>query len=310
MPDIPTHQMKNRSEEGSLAHRFQYYIFLSFSFCVSLLPRWVMVKVGRGFGALGYLLWKERRKIALDNLDLAFGGTKTAEEKRWIAREAFKNIGATTMELGWGMRRMNEKAFFRIVEVQGLEILRSALAQRKGAIILPAHYGNWEIMVNAVGYLKFNAHYVAKRLKNPYLDRMVNAYRCETGNKVIYMNGASKEMEEALKRGGVVATLLDQKVPLHEGGIPVKFFGHDAATTPLIAKLHLLTFAPLLLVRCYPLPGGKCRLVFGPEIRFEPSGDYEKDLHDLTQKCLGAIESYIRENPQFWIWGHKRWKLD
>jgi KDO2-lipid IV(A) lauroyltransferase len=149
-----------------------------------------------------------------------------------------------------------------------------------------------------------------KRLKNPFLDRAVNEYRCETGNKVIYMNGASKQMEEVLKRGEVVATLLDQKIPLHEGGILVKFFGHDAATTPLIAKLHLLTFAPLLLVRCYALKSGKCRLVFGTEIRFQPSGDHEKDLHILTQKCLEAIESYIREQPQFWIWGHKRWKLD
>jgi KDO2-lipid IV(A) lauroyltransferase len=310
MPEITSNQMKNQPERGSLTHKFQYYLFLSISFWVSLLPRGVMVKVGRGFGALGYLIWKERRRIALSNLDLAFGGTKKDEEKRWIAKEAFKNIGATMMELGWGMRRMNEKAFFKIVEVEGLEILRSVLSQRKGAIMLPAHYGNWEIMANAVGYLKFNAHYVAKRLKNPYLDRMVNEYRCETGNKVIYMNGASKEMEEVLKRGGVVATLLDQKVPLHEGGILVKFFGHNAPTTPLIAKLHLLTFAPLLLVRCYPLKGGKCRLVFGPEIRFEPSGDYEKDLHILTQKCLEAIESYIREKPQFWTWGHKRWKLD
>jgi KDO2-lipid IV(A) lauroyltransferase len=269
-----------------------------------------MVKLGRAFGSLTYLIWKGRRRVALSNLDLAFGGTKTEEQKREIAKEAFKNIGATVMELAWGMRRMNEKAFFKIAEVEGLEVLRSALSRGKGAIVLPAHYGNWEIMANACGYLNLNAHYVAKRLKNPYLDKAVNDYRCETGNKVIYMNGASKEMEEALKKGGVVATLLDQKVPLKQGGILVKFFGHDAPTTPLIAKLYLLTFAPLLLARCYPLKGGRCRLIFGPEIRFEPSGDYEKDIYTLTQICLEAIESYIRENPEFWIWGHKRWKLD
>ncbi len=72
----------------------------------------------------------------------------------------------------------------------------------------------------------------------------------------------------------------------------------------------MLTLAPLLLVRCYPLKGGKCRLVFGPEIRFVSSGDYEKDVRNLTQQFMDTIESYIREKPQFWIWGHKRWKLD
>ena len=48
----------------------------------------------------------------------------------------------------------------------------------------------------------------------------------------------------------------------------------------------------------------------GPEIEFEPSGDDEKDIRDLTQRCSDFIESYIRVKPQFWIWGHKRWKRD
>jgi KDO2-lipid IV(A) lauroyltransferase len=139
---------------------------------------------------------------------------------------------------------------------------------------------------------------------------MVNDYRCRTGNAVIYMNGASREMKEALQKGGVVATLLDQKVPLHRGGIVVKFFGHDAATTPLVAQLHLSTSAPLIPIRCYPIDGGKCRLVFDPEVTFEATGNDDADIPRLTQLCMDAIESYIREAPQFWIWGHKRWKMD
>ena len=47
--------MKNRVEKGT--YRFQFYLFLSLSFFISLLPRKIMVKVGRGFGALSYLIW-------------------------------------------------------------------------------------------------------------------------------------------------------------------------------------------------------------------------------------------------------------
>jgi KDO2-lipid IV(A) lauroyltransferase len=269
-----------------------------------------MVKMGRDLGATSYRLWNQRRRIALSNLASAFCGTKTRAELEWIAEEAFRNIGACMLELAWGFRRMNREVFERVIEVEGLDVMQSALARRKGAIVLPAHYGNWEIMANAIGYLGVNAHFVAKRLKNPFLDKLVNDYRCETGNSVIYMNGASRKMEQVLKKGGVVATLLDQKVPVHEGGILVGFFGRKAATTPLLAHLHLKTSAPLVLVRCYPIEGARCRLVFGPEITFEPSEDDEKDIYELTSKCMEAIEAYIRETPQFWIWGHKRWKLD
>ena len=269
-----------------------------------------MVKVGRSLGAVGYQLWKARRRIALSNIEYAFRETKTWQEKIWIAREAFKNIGASILELAWGIRRMNEAVFREAVEVEGLSVIQSALSRKQGAIILPAHYGNWEIMANAVGYLKIHAHFVAKRLKNPLLDKAINDYRCETGNRVIYTNGASKKMEAVLKNGGVIATLLDQKVPVHEGGILIDFFGRKAPTTPLLAELHLMTGAPLVLVKCYPLKDGRCRMVFGPEIHFNPSGDHTQDVRDLTQTCMSAIEAYIRETPQFWIWGHKRWKLD
>jgi lauroyl/myristoyl acyltransferase len=77
----------------------------------------------------------------------------------------------------------------------------------------------------------------------------------------------------------------------------------------LVAQLRLRTAAPLIIVRCYPRPRGRCRLVFGPEITFRPSGDEAQDIRDLTQKCMGVIEAYIREAPQFWIWGHKRWRF-
>jgi len=301
--------MKDAHPGGGLGHRLSFCAIACISFLVSLLPRSAMVKLGRGLGSLSYSLWKSRRAIARANLDLAFGDTKTADEKEAIARESFVNIGASLMELAWGMRRMTDGLFAEVAQVEGVDELEAVLAQGKGALMLPAHYGNWELMTNVSGHVGFTAYFVAKRLKNPYLDRMVNDYRCRRNNHVIHMNGASREMEDALKAGHVVATVMDQKVPLRRGGILLDFFGHPAATTPLMAKLHLDTGAPLIHVRCYPNKDGTCRIVFGPAVRFEPSGDYERDVHDLAQECLSYMEGYIRERPEFWIWGHKRWKL-
>ena len=303
-------KVKDAAKAGSLFHRLTFGVIVCVSLVVSLLPRGAMVKVGHSLGALAYVLWKGRRGVALGNLDLAFGETKTADEKKRIARESFETIGASLMELAWGMRRMNDEVFSEVTEDEGVDVLRPVLARGKGTLMLPAHYGNWELLTNVSGHVGFIAYFVTKRLKNPYLDRMVNDYRCRRNNHVIHMNGASKEMEDALTAGHVVATLLDQKVPVRRGGILVDFFGHPAATTPLIAKLHLATGAPLIHVRCYPNRDGTCRIVFGPEVDFEPSGDYEQDVHDLTQQCVAYMESYIRETPQFWLWGHKRWKVD
>jgi KDO2-lipid IV(A) lauroyltransferase len=56
------------------------------------------------------------------------------------------------------------------------------------------------------------------------------------------------------------------------------------------------------------MKGGRCRLIFGPEIKVVTSGNHAEDVKNITQTCSDFIESYIRETPQFWIWGHKRWK--
>lgn len=293
-----------------MVYRLQYYGLLLLSILVAMLPRPGMVKVGRFFGGLVFLLWKSRQRITLKNLDLAFGGSKTNAEKKWIAKETFKNLGASILEMSWGMVRMNEKVFLNSVEIEGLELVKSALSNGKGVLFLPSHYGNWEMMLNSFGYLGLNMHYVVKRPDNPYIDKMVNNYRCRPGNTTIYMNGATKQMEEALKNGEIVGTMMDQKISTRRGGILIKFFGHDAPTPPLVARLHLQTSAPIIPTRCYPLKNGNCKLIFGPEIEFKPSGNDDEDIYNLTQTCMSFIEAFIRKDPQYWIWGHKRWKSE
>ncbi len=300
---------KSARKRSPFLNSLEYRLVLTVSFLISLLPRMGMVRMGRFLGRLGYRFWGGRRAIAIDNLDRAFGDTKSAAEKDEIARQSFESVGVTLMELAWGMRRMNEKICAGAVRFENLDLLMSVLAEGRGAIILPAHYGNWEIMANAFGYLGHTAYFVAKRLKSAALDALINDYRCRTGNKVIYMNGASTEMEEALRNGNIVATALDQKVPVRRGGILVDFFGRPAASTPFIAELHFATQAPMIHIRNEPQADGTCRIICGPVETFEPTDDHEQDVHELTQQCMKTLEDYIRATPQFWIWAHKRWKL-
>jgi lauroyl/myristoyl acyltransferase len=100
---------------GRISHRLEFLVVWTFSFLISLLPRKEMVKMGRFFGGMGYRLWNDRRRIAMSNLRSAFQADKTREGLEWIAKEAFKNIGASVLELGWGMRRMNRSVFLRTV---------------------------------------------------------------------------------------------------------------------------------------------------------------------------------------------------
>jgi lauroyl/myristoyl acyltransferase len=46
-----------------------------------------------------------------------------------------------------------------------------------------------------------------------------------------------------------------------------------------------------------------------PEIKSAPTGNLQKDVVAITQKIADAQAEYIKERPEFWLWMHKRWKV-
>jgi KDO2-lipid IV(A) lauroyltransferase len=53
---------------------------------------------------------------------------------------------------------------------------------------------------------------------------------------------------------------------------------------------------------------GKYVLKFYPPLEWNDSGDPGRDLVDNTQLCHSVLERVIREQPDQWLWIHRRWK--
>ena len=48
-------------------------------------------------------------------------------------------------------------------------------------------------------------------------------------------------------------------------------------------------------------------LVLGPLIEYKPTGDKEHDIQTICQMCTTALEKMIAEQPEQWMWAHRRW---
>jgi KDO2-lipid IV(A) lauroyltransferase len=278
---------------------------------IAALPRRAMLALGTGLGGLAYRLMRARRRIALDNLRAVFGDSKSPAEIECIARESFRNVGASLVELLW-LGGASPEEIERLVEFDAASRLaiEEAHARGRGVVVIPIHFGRWELMGLAYNRLGHTVTFIAKALSNPYVDAYLNAIRCRGGNRVLHMGRAGREIIRVLRSGGAIAALIDQKLSLRRGGILVDFLGRPAATTPGIAKLAIRHGAALLPIYCLPLPDGRCRVVAGPIVEYELSGDRGADVCHVTRLCLAASEAVIRKHPEYWTWGHKRWKLD
>jgi len=273
---------------------------------LSLLPRSARLLAGRSLGLTLYLISPRHRRMALANLDRAFGDAGSAAEKARIARASFSHLGLLLCD-SLAFARVDPQHLERIAVFEGLEHVREAYAGGKGVFVFSGHYGNWEMVALLQGYLGLPLAMVTRPLDNPYLERLLHRFRTLSGNRVIHKRGAAREILRSIRQGWGVAIVIDQNVR-GEDGVFVDFFGALASTTPALATLALKTEAPIIPVFGVPLPDGRYRVRYLPRVEFQRSGDTRKDILALTQKCTRIIEETVRKKPEFWVWMHRRWR--
>lgn len=290
-----------------IQHLSEYLVFLFFSAWAPLLGRSRIFYLSRFFGRLGYYLLPRRRAVAETNLKLAFPEFNGPKRKSIIIK-SFGNVALGILYILW-LKKITREKIDSLVEVDSgsLDYMRRAFEKKRGVLVLVAHFGNWELMGVSYGYNDLPAlNSIARKLDNPYLEKRLRQFRTASGNYVIHKKDASKGIIKALKRNECVALMLDHNVAKNE--VFVDFFGKKAATTRSLASLALATGVPIIPATSYPLEDGRFRTVYGPEIKIDQTGDKKKDILSLTQKCTGHIQEKIRECPEGWMWGHRRWK--
>jgi KDO2-lipid IV(A) lauroyltransferase len=261
--------------------------------------------LGRIIGTLAYLIDVPHRRIVRTNLRLAFPDW-TAGKIRRTSRRVFQQLGATLVEM-CQLTTYCQADLIDRVRVFGAERWRHALDQNRGLIIVSAHLGNWEVgMQYAACFMQKPALGVAKKIHFRPMDKWIHKLRTRFGNKIIYKKGALPDMRQALRKGGIVAMLVDQSK--RREGVDVDFFDYTVPATPAAAFLAIRCKSPVLPIFCIREANGQLTIHVDPPLNFSWSGDLRADVRSNTQLITQSVERAIRQYPEQWFWVHKRWK--
>jgi KDO2-lipid IV(A) lauroyltransferase len=288
-----------------MKHRIEYAAARLFIALFQLLPIGLALRFGAMLGRFFYYLDRRHREIALNNLEAALGREKGEEERKRIALGSFENLGRSVAEVCRFQRTAGADLQKR-VEIEGWDHYRSALDQGKGVICLTAHFGNWELAPAGLSFHNYQMYIVARALDNPYLNRMLNAWRERNGNRILNKKTAADEIVRLLRKGATVGFLLDQNTARKEA-VFVDYFGMPAATHKGLAILALRTGAPVLpafIIR----QGEKHKLMIEKPLEPVRTGHLQNDVYETTALFTKKIESYVRQYPDHWLWVHRRWK--
>jgi KDO2-lipid IV(A) lauroyltransferase len=273
---------------------------------MAMLPRSTARSIGAGFGALAFRLLGRLRQTGLRNLEMAFP-EKTLAEHETILRGVYRSLGWQLAEF-CKMSSYTAEQASEFIRYDGLENYLAAKARGKGVLVLTGHLGAWELSSFYHSLVGYPMSLVIRRLDNPLVDSFVNSIRCLHGNSVIHKDDFARGLRTAMHRGETVGILMDTNMTPPQG-VFVPFFGVEACTATAMARVALRTDAAVLpgfLV--WDASERRYVLRFGPQIQLIRTGDAEADILANTALFTAAIESYIRQYPEQWLWVHRRWK--
>lgn len=191
----------------------------------------------------------------------------------------------------------------------GAQHIEAALASGKGVLFLTPHMGCFEVCAQAYAsrYGQHNNRPMTVLFRPPrktWLASLVAQSRARPGLLAAPTTMAGvRQMLKALKKGECVGLLPDQ-VPPAAQGLWVPFFGVDAYTMTLSARLVHQTGAAVLLAWGQRLSWGR-----GYVVHYRPLGEtLSEDLPTAVAQINRAMEGLIRECPGQYLWGYARYK--
>ncbi|TET32084.1 MAG: hypothetical protein E3J72_20350 [Planctomycetota bacterium] len=278
--------------------------FLSF---MRRLPLSASMWLGEFVGGLGYYLLPGKKRIAFRNLELVFGKESEPGRYRKIIKAMWRNWGRSAAEF-IRFPLYTPENIGRTVTWERWEILKKQHDEGRGILTMTAHFGNWDMLALASSLRGIPVHLITKQLRSRFWNDFWMAKRDYGGVQVIFKKGAAREIIKVLRKGGLVASVLDQDTKPKEGGIFVDFFGIPASTLDLMAVLagkRNMTVTPVYIIRVSRM---KHRILVLDPVPFIDKGDFDESVRDMTQRLVDSMEPMVRKYPEQWIWVHRRWK--
>jgi Kdo2-lipid IVA lauroyltransferase/acyltransferase len=288
----------------------EYIIALPIVVLFRIMPVSLAYKFSSFLMKIVFTLDKKHKNRVVDHLIFA-GVCANKEEALRIARKHSVHIGQLLTEIA----KMKQ-----IITPENVEEYASFGGSQKGidcffnppksgnAIVLSAHYGNWEIAANIYA-LKAKKHLlsVMRAIDNPLIGKMIYNQRVGFNTSICPKEGAMKHLIKSLRNGDSICMVVDQHAGRNDG-IETQFFGKAVRTHISPALLHLKTGVPILVGISKRIGIFKFKMYIADPIIVKPTDNKEADILKITQAYTTALEKLIKEHGvEQWMWAHRRW---
>ena len=280
--------------------------FYTLKFLIFILPSSLRNLLAKFLAFAFMKLKKKRFHVVMTNLNLAFGETKTKEEKLEIAKKCYYNF-AKYLGINFILNQNTTKQkILKQVVFKNEHFLLDAIKSGRPIIVTTAHFGQWEIFPLAVAAHFGPSSVLGRKLDSSVMDKILRANRAQFDVELIDKDGGAKDILKALKARRIVGILVDQNTAPKDG-IKVQFFGKDVLHTPAASVLAQKTNALIINAFIYQKGENLNEICFEEPIDIS-TFDKEDAVQKATQMQCSACEEMVRARPEEYFWFHQRFK--
>lgn len=189
---------------------------------------------------------------------------------------------------------------------EGFDHLDAALEQGRGAIVLLAHHGSWDLAARWAETHGYHLAVVAEIVRPRKLFEKFVRLREQIGLEVVPLRRGEDlagRLEEVLAANHPVGLLSDRD--LSGNGIPVQLFDEPCRIPHGPVTLARRTGAPILPVTLRQEPGRRWHLQVLPAIEVDGL-----DFPEAAQRVADGLEAIIRTDPAQWHAFSPVWPTD
>ncbi len=281
------------------------YIAVRFvDFVASFLPRREIPAVASLLATIIRLADRRHRRVAYHNLASVTPKIPKSRHTE-IVKRLYQHLVTSFLEMQH-IRRVRKKRFLSLLARENLSTIRRPLTDKRTAIFVTAHLGNWDFAGALLALLSPPFYAVARPLDNPFLERYLGGLRKKLGLETVPKRGAIKKLLSLLRSGANVGIVADQNAP--NDHIFVPFLGRKAATIRTPALLAVKTRTPIIPVCLVREKVLRYRLLLGKPIIPEEKCSQDEEVARMTLAFTRQFEMWVRAFPHQWLWTHRRWK--
>ncbi|MDA8685444.1 lysophospholipid acyltransferase family protein [Robiginitalea sp.] len=285
-------------------HRLVFLLSFPLLWIIAHTPFNGIYRISNGLYFLLYRVFSYRKTVVRNNLELVFP-EKSKSERLQLEKDFFRHLCDLFLETikFMGISRSEIEAHFEFINISELQRLEK---DGKSVVLLFPHYANWEWAITLDIYSKLKGYGIYQPLANRHFDKLVRKIRSNFGTTLISTKETQQIMSENAQKNqpalyGIIGDQSPRPTKAYHWGefLGIRVPMHTGAE--FLAKTHNLA---VVFLKVRKIARGK----YTGELITLAENPEAFQNYQITDAFFRETERAILEQPQYYLWTHRRWK--